>query len=52
MTTLGEISEARKETIKSGYDHYWRFHKNIEEFAELGCPTCKLQLEELNVKNA
>lgn len=41
-----ELTDARQHTIDTGYDHYWRFHDNETQWAELGCPICKMKQEE------
>jgi phage FluMu protein Com len=35
------VTKERLNTIRSGYDHYWRFHKTFKEWIEFGCPQCK-----------
>ena len=37
-----EFTEGRKNTLLRGYDHYWRFHKDEEQWIEF-CPICELK---------
>jgi len=34
------------ESIRRGYDHYWNFHDDPKEWADKGCPICKMLLED------
>ena len=36
-----ELKPSRELVIQSGYDHYWSFHKNPDDWAKFGCPICK-----------
>jgi len=29
--------------LLNGHDHYWNFHSIETEWAEAGCPVCKLK---------
>ena len=40
-----ELTEARKNTLKRGYDHYWRSHDKESEWVNF-CPICKSKEEE------
>ena len=42
----GRLTDSRQYVIDSGYDHYWRFHRNEKEWAKAGCPICKLKQDE------
>ena len=44
MKKQTKIETYRLFTIKSGYDHYWGFHKDYKKWAALGCPSCKTKL--------
>ena len=41
----GKLTEGRLNTLKRGFDHYWRFHKNPGDWAEW-CPICSAKLVE------
>lgn len=40
-----KLTEARKEVLSLGYDHYWRFHKDEHLWVDF-CPICKAKSEQ------
>lgn len=38
--------ESRQFIIKSGYDHYWNFHKDEKAWAKKGCRICIMKQKE------